>query len=258
MADAVSRFGWIGPTRRAALRERIAMPVLAWLADWRMAHDGIAPHVDDAPVVPYSPDEACVLQAGPGLPNLMVMAARDELVRLGNWLAGIHESPATLSSDVGRAALEDLAHRISHLGGQGDVREHGEIAWPRTLTREELGAVGLTFEVGGVTIGLALSRVAVDVLCPADFRAAGVALHPRGDAATAAVVSLTAGLDFGAISMRELGDLRVGEVLVGECSLDTPVRVLAPGGEEIGSARMGRLGRRLAITMKSSMQQGNP
>lgn len=221
----------------------------AWLADWRMADDGVARGVEDAPIVPFSPDEACVLRAGAGQPWLMIAVARDEVVRLGNWLAGIRESVSTLSQEVGRAALEDLAHRLVQLMGKGDVAEHGESAWPRNLTREELGATGLTLHAGGVAINLALSRDAVDAVCPSPPPVPGPALHARADAAGTASTQLTAIFDFGTISIRELGELRVGEVLVGECPLDTPVHVRSPGKVPIATARMGRNGNRLAIAI---------
>lgn len=248
MAEVALRFGWIGSSRRAALREKVAACLQAWLADWHVAHDGTAPRVEDAPIVPYSPDEALVLQAGKDEPRLM-MAVGDELVRLGNWLAGIRESAATLSQNVGRAALEDLAQRIGQQVGKGEVAEHGESAWPQNLTREELGAVGLAFATGGITVTLALSRDAVDAACPPAPSAAAPALRARADAAGIASVRLTAGFGFGTIGMRELADLRVGEVLVGECPLDTPIRVLAPGPVPLGHARMGRIGNRLAVAL---------
>lgn len=253
------RFGWIGPTRRASLHKKIGHCVQAWLADWQIGHDGAEPRVEDAPIIPYSPDEACVLQAGAGQPNLMVVAARDELTRLGNWLAGIRESAAMLSHEIGRAAIDDLAGRIARLAGRGDVLEHEESTWPQTLTREELGAVGLTFDAGGATINLALSRDAVDVVCPPSPTLAALPLQQSDEAAGGVNVQLTATLDFGAISMRELAELRVGEVLVGECLLDEPVRMLAPGGAQLGSARMGRIGNRLAVAINQyPLQQETP
>lgn len=249
VAEVTLRFGWIGISRRTALRAKVAACLQGWLADWHAAHDGKAPLVEDAPIVPYSPDEAFVLQAGAGTSSLMVAAARDELVRMGNWLAGIAESAATLSQDVARAALEDLAHRIGQLAGGGEVVEHGQGAWPQSLTREEFGAVGLVFDVGGVVVALALSRDAVDTAYPPGAAAPGPVLHDRAEAAGVAAVRLTATLEFGTISMRELADLRVGEVLVGECPLDAPVRVLAPGRTSLGHARMGRSGNRLAVAL---------
>ena len=243
------RFGWIGASRRAALRTKIGACLQAWRADWCAAHDDEPAHVEEAPIVPYSPDEAFVLQAGAGAACVMVAVARDELVRLGNWLAGVRESTATLSQEVARAALEDLTRRIGELAGEGGVCEHGQSAWPQSLSREELGAVGLSFDAGGVAVTLALARDAVDVVCPAGPAAAGPALHARADAAGVAPVRLTAGFAFGTISMRELADLRVGEVLVGECPLDTPIRVLAPGRVPLGHARMGRIGGRLAVAL---------
>lgn len=249
VADVTLRFGWISSTRRTALRGKITACVQAWLVEWHATHDGTAPRVEDAPIVPYSPDEAIVLQVGAGPSCLMVVAARDEMARLGNGLAGVRDSAATLSQEVGRAALEDLAHRIGRLVGKGEVAEHGESAWPQSLTREELGATGLAFDAGGVGVSLALSRDAVDALCPPALPPAGRALQARADAAGTAPVRLTAGFDFGNISVRELADLCVGDVLVGECPLDTPVRVLAPGKVPVGSARMGRIGNRLAVAL---------
>lgn len=243
------RFGWIGSTRRTVLRGKIATCVQAWLADWHVADGGQTPSVEDAPIVPYSLDEACVLQGGIAQPCLMVVVSRDELVRLGNWLAGIRESAAALSQDVGRAALEDLARRVGRLIGNGEVVEHGESAWPQSLTREELGAVGVAFDVGGVAVSVALSRDAVDAACPPAPLEASPALRPRTDAAGTTSVRLTAGLDFGSISMRELADLRVGEVLVGECALNAPLHILAPGRVSLGRARMGRINNRLAVVL---------
>lgn len=243
------RFGWIGPARRNVLRGKLAACVQNWLADWHVADGGETPDVADAPIVPYSLDEACVLRTGSGQSCLMVVVARDELVKLGNWLAGIRDSAATLAQDVGRAALEDLAQRVGRLAGKSEVSEHGESAWPQGLTREELGAVGFTLDVGGVSVSFALSREAVDAACPPAPQEASHALRTRADAAGTASLRLTAGLDFGSIGMRELADLRVGEVLVGECALDTPIRVWAPGRVSLGSARMGRIGNRLAVVM---------
>jgi hypothetical protein len=258
VADVSYRFGWIGPTRRASLRGKIAACAQAWLADWHMDHDGKEPCVQDAPIIPFSPDEACVLQAGPEQPGLMVVIAGDELMRLGNGLAGIRESTATLSQEIGRAALENLAHRIGHLTGNGDVVEHGQSTWPQALTREELGAAGLAFDAAGVTINLAFSRESVDALAPPKPAVAGAALAARTEAAGAVALRLTAGFHFGTISMRELADLRVGEVLVGECPLDTPVRLLAPGHAHLGSARMGRIGNHLAVALtQQSISQEN-
>ncbi|MDW2981764.1 FliM/FliN family flagellar motor switch protein [Rhodanobacter sp. KK11] len=230
----------------------------AWLADWQVAHDGAAPPVEGAPIVSPPLGDACVLQAGVDHACLMVAIVRNDLARFGNWLADIRGSTATLSCDVGRAALEDLTQRMGQLAGSGTVAQYGADAWPRDLTREELGAVGAVFEVGGVAVNLALSRDAVDAVCPSTPSPTGRSLQLRADAAGTASVRLTAGLDFGSISMRELADLRVGEVLVGECPLETPIRVSAPGSAPVWNARMGRIGNRLAIALvQPSSQQEN-
>lgn len=254
VADLALRYGWTGASRRSVVRERIAAALSAWLSDWHVAQGGATPCMEDAPIVPYSPDEACVLHSGTSGTGLMVAAARDDLVPLGNWLAGIRESQATLSKDIGKAALHDLALRIARLAQTGEVLEHGQDAWPQALTREEFGAIGFAFDAGGIPISVVLARNAVDALCPMVPSAGPVHLRSRWDAAASVRLRLTAGFDFGAIRMRELTDLRVGEVLVGECPLDTQVRVSAPGGAPLGNARMGRLGHLRAVAMDEPSQ----
>ena len=84
------RYGWIGATRREAVRVMVTACVVAWLRDWCETHESVAPLVEDSATAPRSPGDVHVLHFGvPSDDPLLALAmAKSDRARLGGGGAG--------------------------------------------------------------------------------------------------------------------------------------------------------------------------
>lgn len=246
------RFGWIGSTRRGQVVEAVRGCVVAWLAEWAVAPDASAVQLEEADVAPPSPDEAHVLHAGPETARWMLAIGLDDRRMLGNWLAGVETThDGALAEQVAIEALRDLATQLAACAGHTDTpQEQGRKPWPVGAVRSELGAVGMRVTIGPASLVLACERAVVDAIGPCTGRAGSNPLLTERQASVGnAFVPIAAVLDFGSMSAPELFDLQVGDVLIGECTLDTPTRLMAPGSVLLAKATMYRTGDRRSVAL---------
>jgi hypothetical protein len=253
------RFGWVGSTRRSHLVEVVRGCVTAWLEEWSAAPDVSSVQLEETVVVPLSPDEARVIRIGPEEARWMLAIGTDDQRVLGNWLAGVETVDGeALAGQVAIEALRDLVAQLAACAGHADAPEdHGQGPWPAGAVRGELGAVGIRVTIGAASLVLACERAVVDAISPCLASVASTpALVERQASIGNASVEIAAVLDFGSMSAPELFDLQVGEVLIGECTLDTPTRLIATGAVLLAQAAMYKTGdRRSVALLKTSNTQ---
>lgn len=247
------RFGWISKTRSEAVESRLREVLEAWHDDWSVhppESAGVAPAAEPAP----STAGSMVLRSEQG--ELLRLALADvDLGRVGAWLAGVPDTSDTLANDVGVAALRDLVERVgASMPGQVTTCQSVEDGWPATTTQPRLGALLFTVRLGDWRLPLALTRVGSDRLAPAGHRARAKpdnwASRQRSLENTA--ITAEAVLSMGRISLREIKHLAPGEVLIGECSVNSKATVRIKGSHrKVALATPTRRGQLRAITLTS-------
>lgn len=255
VADLMNpRFGWISKTRSEAVESLLREVLEAWHADWSVHPPGSAG---------IEPTEERARFTGAGM---ALRSERDEdLVRIamadvaqgsfGAWLAGVPETPDTLAEEVGTAALKDLVERMGVcMPGQAAACQTREEDWPTTTTHPRLGALLFAVRLGEFRLPLAVTRIGIDCLVPPEHRAWTKPDNwtSRQRSLESTLVTAEAVLSMGRISLREIKHLSPGEVLIGECSVDSKATLRIKGNSrQLASATPARRGQLRAITLAS-------
>lgn len=255
VVDLVSpRFGWISKPRSEAVESRLRDVLEAWHGDWSVRPPG-ATGID--PVQERAPCTATgmVLRSERGEELVRLALTGMDLGSVGAWLAGVPETVDTLAEEVGAASLKDLVERIGAcMPGQATSCQSTDDDWPATTTYPRLGALLFTVRLGDWRLPLAVTRNGVDRLAPAEHRAwtkpDNWASRQRSLEDT--LITVEAVLSMGRISLREIKHLSPGEVLVGECSVDSKATLRIRGSHrELALATPARKGQLRAITLTS-------
>jgi hypothetical protein len=241
VAAVASAFGWIGQTRRQALADRLDTIVQAWWQAWALAPLPGKLRSDGESRL----DGGQLIAEGRGRLALQVDGS------LARALCAIDDEQAgTLSRHIGQAALADLATRIV---GTPSI-SHGA-SLPLELTDERLGACCLFLDCAGVDgIVFRLDRVLVDRLAPAPITTPKtVPLAARKDIVGPLSVRVKASLDLGEVSLGELRDLRVGDVLSTSTALHRLIDVtVAASGKQLVRGQLGEQDGHRALLLETT------
>jgi len=251
------RYGWLGITRRAAVREAIAVCVDAWLSDWCLQRDAIAVGVAEVEHTEWAVDEgsAQLLKSKQGS-LLLAINPQAERALGSRFVAMESATPDVMAQEVADAALPDLMSRIRARAGLRSVEmETSRTPWPEALTRSEWGAMALRVTLGNVELTLAMDRIVVSGIVPEESIAS--VLDGRIQALQTSQVPITAVLDFGEISARDLAGLHVGEVLVSERKVGE-LAELRLGSARVARAAIGSIGNQLAVVAAAAHSKENP
>ena len=237
--ENVIQFGWLGETRRSAVRALLAAEVSGWSRDWWVHHAE-----DEVDVGEGNPQ---AIQAGPGMPYVVADGNGVLAFHLGSkgigvvgrhLAAGGHDEDAGLAAGLGEEALRDLAARIRRRAGVSACPEGARMQGPAEVQDDRLGACAIAFSLGRLKLELAIDRRLADRLVPPSSPQ-GLRLVARQDALDRASLRVAIAMDFGVVSLAHLADLKVGEVLVGDQRLEDalPLRVEGHGAVAAGFLR---------------------
>ena len=249
----VVRFGWLGSTRQSIVHTALLDEIEAWAHDWRWSPQSCVAAASVRPIQGAAIDLVWSTPAG----GLACSLGASSLAALGAMLAGTDaDDEDDLALSLGRAAIEQLSHRICRRAGLAVPAEPGEErAMPPELSDVRLGAYRAVFALDTLYLQVSLTRALCDRLAPppAD-NAPRPALVSRGDAIATTPLALSAILDFGEVSLAFLSDLRVGEVLVSDLDLHAPLTVQVEGHGDIAAARLHRRQDRRAVVLHAPLQ----
>jgi hypothetical protein len=256
MIMANVRYGWIGESRRTALRSLVAGEVGDWSRAWWIMHASAEVDVQASGRHVRSQREPSPLVCRQGAGSLALFLGGMGVEGIGKYLLGTDAQDGSgWSQKIGQEALDDLVARLLRRAGLSGIPALIKTQPTEGLTRARLGAYVMTLSLGRLQFDLSLDRDMVDLLV-APSACASIELTPRDLALGQARVRVKASLDFGATSVANIADLRVGEVLVGDCELDQPIAI---GIENGGAAAMGSLrriaGRRAVVLEEIGKQE---
>lgn len=244
------RFGWIGESRRTTLRSVLAAEVTDWSHDWWIHHSAAEVDVRAA----SRSHDVSVRGALPWVASnesgsMAFDLAGREIDAVGRHLAGaVGDEDTDWAQRIGQDALEDLATRIYKRAGSGKSVKLSRLSASEGLARARLGAYAATIALGPLKLDLAVDRQLADRLVPP--RATnGMNLVPRQDALGDAPLRIHAIMDFGAVNLTHLSDLRVGEVIVGDRALDESLEVCVEGHRSVATGYLRRAGKQRAVML---------
>lgn len=242
------RFAWLGATRKCAIRESVAACLDGWLQDWCLQHATLECAVSEVDLDARSAQELVVWALEPAGGSLLVALDKERLGALGGQFSmAVAEESDGVAADLARVALRDLGSRLAKLAGSSGVEpELVENAWPEANTRPELGALTLAFSFAGHEVLVAMDRTVVNALCPERLAPSSPPLASREESLGSSPIRLSAVLEFGSVSGREIAGLQAGEVLVSERPVCQPVEVRA-GSRRVFDANLTRMDGHLAI-----------
>lgn len=251
------RFGWLGLSRQNALRLLICAEVAGWSLDWWIDHakgevevrslDGVELHL--APTMAY------IASSHSG--TLAINLGGKDVEAIGRHLLGIgNNADAGWAHQIGEEALNALSTRLFCRAGADEVPQLVESVRPPECERSCLGAVHVDIVVGRLSWRLALDRQLADCLVPPQA-VGGPALTSRSTAIDEAVVNVDAVIGFGSVSLTELADLKVGEVLIGERSLQDALQLHIQGHGPVAGGYLKRLGERRAVILDGTYLHGS-
>jgi hypothetical protein len=240
------RIGWIGSTRREAIRQRIAAVAATWWREWSCVADGVVTVTLDA--MDTHPGACAIDDAG----SVAIENAAGNTLLAGALTATCSDQGNPLARFVGDAAIGDL---LAMLAGQSGLEPGSavlDVTAHAALCNEKYGATGFVLSVGPLQLRIRLSRTAADRWAPSPGTSSAP-LETRQDAASDALARLAATLDLGDIALSELGGLRAGDVLVTQARLDTAPRLsLIDGtGEFVARGHLGEREGRRALRLVS-------
>ncbi|MGN6313891.1 MAG: FliM/FliN family flagellar motor switch protein [Rhodanobacteraceae bacterium] len=245
------RYGWLGATRKAVVREALAACVDAWLRDWSLQCEVVTARITEIELagLAISAGSARMLESEQG--SLLLSMEPDQEVALGLHLAAIPSAAGdAMAQEVANAALADLMSRIgARTGFRSTESETVEAPWPEALTRSEWGAMALRLAFGEVELVIAMDRTFAGAIAPE--RATASAPESRVQTLQTTQVPITAVLDFGEISARDLAGLHAGEVLVSERKIGQ-LAELRIGNSRVASAAIGAIGNHLAVVVTAA------
>lgn len=218
--DALA-FGWQPARRLAALQRQLAADLSDWLADWSL--DGTPPELV-CPAEPVAGFRQLYAQDG----ALLGLACEPgSIARLGARLAAVSgPEAAPLAEDLGEAALCDLARRWLDCA---EGPEPQRIAASADVTRRfdpRFRAAHLTLQWRDCALRFALDAAAVARRQPRPTPAVHcVPLALRQDAMGESSTGIELRLPLGAATLADFVDLGVGDVVLCEAELNTPLRL---------------------------------
>jgi flagellar motor switch protein FliM len=77
----------------------------------------------------------------------------------------------------------------------------------------------------------------------------GANLVPRHDALGSVPLRISAVMDFGKVSLTHLSDLRVGEVVAGDCGLEEALEIYIEGRSSVATGYLRRSGTQRAVML---------
>lgn len=244
------RLAWLGDTRRKALCALIGTEVAEWSRDWwiRHADTELDMHLVDHHGFVTKDHAPHVFQADSGSLAFFMGGRGSE--GLGFHLADVAngEDPGW-ARRIGEDAMADLAARILRRAGVNDRPRPQQHQASDALARSELGSCILAIGIGQFGFNLALDRVMADRLAPSGGTVARTALTTRHSALANVPARVDAMMDFGAVSLTQLADLRIGEILVGDLGLEEPLKVCIAGRDTVARAYLRRVGEKRAVVL---------
>lgn len=250
-------FGWLGESRRAALRSLIANEVMEWSRDWWIYHAA-----GEVEVSPVDQDEAGTHHALPYMAvnpsgSLAMRLGGKELDAIGRHLAGaVDSADAGWAQRIGVEALEALSARLFRRAGVASAPRLSESVESPDLERSYFGAMHTRIVLGRLSWGLTIDRQLADRLAPPRV-IQGTALTSRAAALDHAGVHVRAILDFGSVNLTGLSDLTVGEILVGERGLHDILQLHVEGHGVVAGGFLKRRGTQRAVMLDGHSLHGN-
>lgn len=244
------RFAWLGESRRQALCALVSTEVAAWSRDWWVQHADadIDVHLVDHHGFVTKDHAPFVSQTTGG--SLAVFVGGRGLDGLAHHLAGtVNEEDAGWALRIGEEALEDLAAHIFRRAGVNEYPPLQQCRASDALGRADLGSCIMAIGVGRFGFNLAIDRVMADRLAPPAGTTAMVGLASRDAALANVLAKVDAMMDFGSMSLTQLADLRVGEILVGDMGLEEPLKVCIGGRDILANAHLRRAGGKRAVVL---------
>ena len=249
MIDAL-RFGWLGESRRIQLHALLARDVSEWSRDWWLEHASAAIDVYPLDMWTSAEESTATWQLGAGM--LQLSSHRGEAALGSHLSAHAGDDTSALAARIGARALADLAHRLARRAQATLSVMSDGVGATEACHRLELGAYMATVSLGRFNFALAMDRAVADLLAPAKSAEKAV-LAPRMQAMSGVEVGLEACIPLGTASLSQLDDLSVGEVLVGDALLSTPVELRIVDGPAIASATLGERNSSRAVTLTHSL-----
>jgi hypothetical protein len=252
------RFGWVGETRRTILRSLITAEVADWSRDWWIHHASAEVEVQSkSSSRDVGPRESLPWVSDSELGSLAFHLGSKEMDAIGRHLTGtVADEDTTWAQRIGQDALEDLLMRIHKRAGLSKPVRLSKMHAPTSLEHARLGVFAAVIALGSLKLGLALDRQLVDRLVPPHITARGANLVSRHEALAGAPLHIQAVLDFGAVSLTHLSDLRVGEVVVGDRGLDEALEIHVEGRGSIATGYLRRSGSQRAVMLDGAKPEG--
>jgi len=239
---AAKAFGWMGETRRRSVTAKAGALVQAWWDAWSLT--AAQATVDGgADIVP---DGVCRQVEGRGI---AFCVDGDLIAALTQRVA--HEG-GELAVHLERAALVDLARRLTGADSLDDSSLHAVEAVPDTLADPRWGGCALVLAVGGLRLRLWLDRRAAAAWAPLPA-SRPMALVARFEAAAPASARLRASLDLGEIALDELQGLLPGDVIATLAPLTRPLDMTLAGADRpLFQGQLGERDGRRALRLSST------
>lgn len=246
------RYGWLGTTRKAAIRDVVSACFDAWLLDWCLQPEACKTSVEEILLASCSRESHAVWMAEVAGGRMLAALGRNRLDALGGRLALAEaEQSGGMTFELASAAVQDLLVRLATRTGHSHTSPvTWESAWPDSILHPEWGGLGLRISFEGFDLLVGIDRAIVDVICPVPAPSHG-ALSKRAESLGPAPVTLSAVLDFGLVSARDLAGLRTGEVLLNEHTIGQPIALRA-GAQQVFCANLARIDGQFAVVATAS------
>lgn len=250
-----SRFGWIGETRREAMRMLVSEAARQWCRNWSVAQGQDGP---DVQLISRHPRSAEEKEVWVDMDDASVRMVPDgmELEQVAADLVGVKlRSGDVFAQDVAISALQDLGRAI--LGdGRADEMQMDVPTKDRTERSSDSswGALWFRISLFGHGVIVVVNRPAVDRRVPPK-KVVSKSLCSRNQGIEGAQVTLEVVLPLGKTSLGEISGLSEGDVLIADRELEETVDVrIGTSGKVIAQAHLARRGRQRAIAMKGQSQ----
>jgi flagellar motor switch/type III secretory pathway protein FliN len=253
---------WLGDERRERLRVRLEQQLQRWSQRWSTAREELLVEVPEVHVESYEN-----AMSGAWASAVVVRSSGVELVDvlwsgrvMQSLLGGSARSAGDfgfssriVADDVSQDALADLGRHI-HAGSRFSATE-ASCATP-SVTDALARARAQRAIVACVTVGAASARMLiamhpelVEQLAPPSKRTVAPAPERRRNAIGPESVGVQAMLGSAELTLGELAELAIGDVILLDHELNQPVRLESANAQYIASAHLGRSGSNLAVTI---------
>ncbi len=241
------RYAWLGTTRKTAMRDVVLACFDAWLLEWCLQPEGCKASVEEVLLASCPREGHVVWMTEVAGGCLLAALGRNRLDALGGRLASAEaEQSGGVTFELASAAVQDLLVRLAARTGHSHTSPAArDGAWPDSILHPEWGGLGLQISFEGLDLLIGVDRTIVDVICPEPTRPRS-ALSNRAESLGPLPVTLSAVLDFGLVSARDLAGLRAGEVLLSEHTIGQPVTLRA-GPQRLFRAKLARIDGQFAV-----------